>query len=169
MEGGKIVIGVKDGAISGYPCYFCKKARVLYILFSVFEPLSCSRQTTHIQRQNKTKDDFSRSQWRRHAKRRCRECVLEAEKLKDEAKKSKLKKIQAQRSADLAKYQREQKAAGKAAPTTTGAASNNEETIGDILTSSQAIVTCEKVLVALSQDLTVNPKNHVVLREHSSD
>ena len=107
----------------------------------------------HAQNQDKTKDDFSRSQWRRHGKRRCRDCVLEVKRLSEQAKLSKIKKIQAQQSADLAKYMISQKEAVGGAPLET---SCNKETTSDILASAEAISTCEKVLVALSQDIMVS-------------
>ena len=109
----------------------------------------------HVQRQNKTKDDFSRNQFRRHGKRRCRDCVLEADALRDQAKLSKIKKIEAQRAADLAKNEQSENGSGGKAPKDTAAVCNNDE----ILTSVEAIATCEQVLIALSQDITVN---HVV-------
>ena len=107
----------------------------------------------HAQNQDKTKDDFSRSQWRRHGKRRCRDCVLEVKRLSEQAKLSKIKKIQAQQSADLAKYMISQKEAVGETPLETNC---NKEATGDILASSEAISTCEKVLVALSQDIMVS-------------
>ena len=106
----------------------------------------------HAQCQERAKDDFSRSQWRRHGKRRCRDCVLKAEALKDQAKLSKIKKIEAQRAVDLAKNPQPASGSGKTSPKKTAAVCNNQA----ILTSQEAIATCEQVLIALSQDITVH-------------
>ena len=149
MEGGKITTDVKSGTLSGYTCSMCKKVRTLHGQLLVSNIITM----IHAQNQDKTKDDFSRSQWRRHGKRRCRDCVLEAKRLSEQAKLSKIKKIQAQQSADLAKYMISQKEAVGGAPLET---SCNKETTSDILASAEAISTCEKVLVALSQDIMVS-------------